>query len=513
MKRFFTLLLLTGFTLSCRTSKPPVIKTTDDGKIEVVFLQLNDVYEITPLEGGKVGGLARVATLRDQLKAQNFNTITVLAGDFLNPSVIGTLKHEGSRIAGRQMVEVLNALGLDLATFGNHEFDLSETDLLKRMQESKFGWVSANVGHKTPTGVIPFTSGPDLSSVTPTWIYNFVDEDGTRLKLGVIGVTLPSNQAPYVHYGDFYQAAASTYAALQAGSDVVVGLTHLAIDEDKELLRRVPGIKLIMGGHEHDHRYLQVGDSYIAKADANAKTAYVHRLQFDKNTKKLTVASQPVNIDSTFAFQPQTQAMVQKWTDIAARSFQELGFDPNTILMTATTPLDGRESSIRHGSTNLTELIIKAVSAAAPDAELSILNSGAIRIDDQLSGPVTQYDIIRTLPYGGKIVEVEMKGELLEKVLTIGRDQNAGEGGFLQLDRATYDSARKQWLIGEKPLNRQQMYRVAMPGFLITGGEKNLEFLKLDSPGIGKVYEPDAQHKSDPRHDIRSAVISYINKK
>jgi hypothetical protein len=61
--------------------------------------------------------------------------------------VLGTLKYEGKNIAGRQMVEVLNAMGLDLATFGNHEFDLKEAELLERLRESRFGWVSSNAGH------------------------------------------------------------------------------------------------------------------------------------------------------------------------------------------------------------------------------------------------------------------------------------------------------------------------------------------------------------------------------
>ena len=87
-------LLLSGliFTYSCSGTKNS--KTAkDDGIIEVIFLQINDVYEIAPLEGGTVGGMARLATLRNQLIEENPNTLTVLAGDFLNPSVIATLSY------------------------------------------------------------------------------------------------------------------------------------------------------------------------------------------------------------------------------------------------------------------------------------------------------------------------------------------------------------------------------------------------------------------------------------
>ncbi len=76
----------------------------NDGIIDVIFLQMNDVYEIAPLQGGKVGGLARVASLYQQLKDENPNTLFVLSGDFLSPSLLGTLKYQGQRIKGRQMV-------------------------------------------------------------------------------------------------------------------------------------------------------------------------------------------------------------------------------------------------------------------------------------------------------------------------------------------------------------------------------------------------------------------------
>ncbi|NJN35215.1 MAG: hypothetical protein HC817_14170 [Saprospiraceae bacterium] len=128
-----------------------------DGKVEWIFLHLNDVYEIAPLGGGKLGGLARVATLRKQLLTENPNTFTVMAGDFLNPSLIGTLKHEGESIKGKQMVEVMNALGFDFVSFGNHEFDLDYPDLQKRIDESRFEWIASNAFKTEGEGIQAFT--------------------------------------------------------------------------------------------------------------------------------------------------------------------------------------------------------------------------------------------------------------------------------------------------------------------------------------------------------------------
>ena len=105
---------------------------TERSSADLTFniLQLNDIYEIAPLRGSDEGGLARVATIRKQLLRENSNTITVLAGDFVSPSLIGTLSYrdpltqQNQKIAGKQMVDVLSRMGLDYVTFGNHEFDI-----------------------------------------------------------------------------------------------------------------------------------------------------------------------------------------------------------------------------------------------------------------------------------------------------------------------------------------------------------------------------------------------------
>ena len=122
MKYFKSILffLSTLVVLSC---------SSDDGKISFTLLQLNDVYEISSIQGGKFGGMARVKTIHKELLKENKNTLLVMAGDFLNPSLIGTMKYNGERIRGKQMVEVMNAMNFDLAAIGNHEFDLSKKDL------------------------------------------------------------------------------------------------------------------------------------------------------------------------------------------------------------------------------------------------------------------------------------------------------------------------------------------------------------------------------------------------
>jgi 5'-nucleotidase len=155
------------------------------------------------------------------------------------------------------------------------------------------------------------------------------------------------------------------------------------------------------------------------------------------------------------------------------------------------------------------EIITKAMSAAAPQSAVSLVNSGSLRLDDQLTGNITQYDILRTMPFGGKILEADMTGELLERVLTTGKS-NKGKGGYLQMDKASYDDSRQIWIVNEKPLDKSKTYRVALSDYLLTGLETNFGFLKPGAPGLEKIYEPDSANKGDVRNDIRIAVNVYL---
>mgnify|MGYP000957077952 CR=1 FL=1 len=99
--------------------------------VRITLLQLNDVYQIAPVDKGKNAGLARVATLRQKIKAESQNTLFLLAGDTISPSVASTI------FKGAHIIEVWNAVGLDYACLGNHEFDFGDEVLIERMKESR----------------------------------------------------------------------------------------------------------------------------------------------------------------------------------------------------------------------------------------------------------------------------------------------------------------------------------------------------------------------------------------
>ncbi|MCC6459509.1 MAG: bifunctional metallophosphatase/5'-nucleotidase [Saprospiraceae bacterium] len=519
--QYFFLFVLLAFFGACSSAKKTAASGSDDGVIEFVFLQMNDVYEISPLSDGK-GGLARVATLRKSLLAKNPNTLTVLAGDFISPSVIGTLKYEGSRIRGRQMVETLNTLGLDLAVFGNHEFDYDDlADLQARLNESKFPWLAGNAQQKAGDQLQAFVRNrPEGALACPAdQVLEFKDADGTAIKVGIFGVLINSGNKPYVQYSDAFAAAQKSLAKLRTEADVVVGLTHLAIEDDLKLAALLPEVPLIMGGHDHSNMMHKVGNTTVAKADANAKTVYVHTLRYDKKTNTTTVRSQLRQIDSSIPDEPATAGTVAKWEKIKSESLSSSGFDAEKKVTDLKEPLDCREYIVRNEQAPVGKMINDAMLAVAKtNPDCSFFNGGSIRVDDVLNGTLTELDIVRMLPFGGGVSEVEMKGSLLRRTLDAGL-QNKDKGGYLQRAKIRYEAANKTWWINNQVLDDAKVYKVMLADFLLTGNEANMGFLKAarnpngkgsTNPDILSINRPAADDKADLRRDIRLVLIQFL---
>lgn len=510
----FYLIILTVAIQSCKTVQPvTTTNNTDDGKLEAVFIQVNDVYEIGALNNGKIGGIARVAALKKQCQQKNANSFLVMAGDFLSPSIFNGLKYQGVAIRGKQMVECMNAAGFDLAVFGNHEFDIKEKELQDRINESGFQWVSSNCFHKVHNGDAAFQKTNDLGTraIPSSYILTLKDADGTSARIGFFGLTLPFNKAEYVSYTDALTAAKKQYAELKSTCDAVIALTHQTIEQDEQLAEAIPGLAAIMGGHEHDFRFEKLGNINITKAHANAKSAFVITIAIDKKARTAIVNSRLQELNETIIPDSASNVVVKKWSDIADNNYNTLGFDSKHILLNAGEPLDGRESEVRNKATNLTQLIVAAMKDACPEADAAILNSGSIRVDDWLYAPIAESDIIRTLPFGGPVRELSMKGSLLLQILKAGQ-KNAGNGGFLQWDKINFDDSHKRWTINQQPVNPEGVYRIAVSDFLLSGKEVNLGFLNSTNPDIVKVYDLNAS-KIDARSDIRLAVVQYLMKK
>mgnify|MGYP002639527158 CR=1 FL=1 len=493
------LLFVTLFLISC---------SKNEETLEFIVINVNDIYEIDALGGGKVGGLARVATLYDSIKKENKNTLLVHGGDFLNPSLLGTLKDEnGERYKGKQMIEVMNMVGFDLVAFGNHEFDLAYPDFQKRLDESEFQWIGTNIKLKVGDKLAPFyvEKNGTKTAIPKTVTYNFKDDDGTEISVGFLSSTINSTPNDYVDYGDLYQDPINVNKALQSKVDLVLGLTHLTIAQDKMLANSMPNIPIIFGGHEHTNMMVPVGDAVISKADANARTAYVHKITFNKSTKKTTIQSELVKLNESVVPSKKVTRIVQQWNVLLDNKLKLILDDPYMVVFNAKTPLDGRDTETRSIQTNLGQLIAASMSANFDDkVDCAFLNGGSIRIDDELVGDITGVDIFRVLPFGGGINKVEMTGLLLEKTLNYGR-LKAGTGAYLQHHNIEYNIESKTWKVGGKPINIDKTYTVVLTDYLLLGFD--IPFLKAESEGVLKVFDNKLE---DPASDIRKVVINYL---
>jgi 2',3'-cyclic-nucleotide 2'-phosphodiesterase (5'-nucleotidase family) len=475
------------------------------------ILQLNDVYEISPLSNGKEGGMARVAHVRNQLKARDPNLMTVLAGDFLSPSFIGTLKYKDPatgadvKIAGKHMVEVMNSTGVDLVTFGNHEFDIAQSDLQRRINESGFDWINSNVYQVSGGSRQPFTKTQNnqTSTIPSCTIRTITFPDGQSVRVGLVGCTIAFNKNDYVAYADEMSTFRRVVDSIQNKCDVVLGLTHLAKDVDSTIATMTPGLHLIMGGHEHENMKIPAGKINVCKADANAKSVYIHTISYTPATKQVSIQSDLKLINETVPFDETTNQVVNKWVKLADSIMRKNDFDPQQKLMTTTVPLDGREHSIRNHPTNYTELIGRSLIFADPSVDAALYNSGSLRVDDELSGDITQYDVLRSLPFGGPMVAMSLYGNQLDSILTIGTTLNKGEGGYLQLAHITWK--RNRWYVRGKRLKASRSYCILLPEFMALGGENNLGFLKNYS-----YCKPNAFHRNQLVNDIRNIVMAYM---
>ncbi|MEP6675623.1 MAG: bifunctional metallophosphatase/5'-nucleotidase [Ferruginibacter sp.] len=489
--------LLTIFLFTIHFAFSQITKDT------ICILQLNDVYEIGPLEHGNTGGMAKVATLIKQAE-QRYQTFVVLAGDFVSPSVIGTTKIDGQKVNGRHMIDMMNKAGVDLVTFGNHEFDIPEKDLQQRINESQFTWLSSDVVHKNADGsLMPFyKTVPDSAALPTSYI---LTSTNNQFKIGIISASINSNPQSWVVYRDHLEWIKKAYQQVKKRSDIVIGITHLSLAEDKTVMRKLKRLRLIMGGHEHQHNYVRIRKGAIAKADANAKTIYRHLIF--KDGKKIKIISELIHADSTVAPDAGIAAAVKIWEDKAYASFRAIGLEPDAVVYHTKEPLDGTEANIRFRQTNLGNLIAASMMAASTTADAAIFNSGSIRIDDRIEGVVTQLDVIRTLPFGGKLCEVQMTGALLNKALNTSNSIK-GLGGYLQTS-TNINFKEGKWMLNDKIIADEKIYTIVSAEYLFTGQEKGMEFLNDQNTDIKSIKRFDAVN--DVRTDIRLAVVKYLS--
>jgi 5'-nucleotidase len=431
--------------------------------IRVTLLQLNDVYQIGTVDKGQHGGLARVATLRKAIQAENPNTFFILAGDTLSPSLASKL------FQGKQMIDLWNQIGLNIATLGNHEFDFGNEVLLQRLKESRFDWVVANVKDKT--------TSRNFDNL-PSYVVKTVD----GVKIGFVGLLTPdtatsSHPGENVVFLDPVRTAQQTVAQMKKqGVDVIIAITHLPMPEDQALARATNHqIALIMGGHEHSLLQSVAGGTPIIKVSSDARLLGRMDLSIDPKTHQLqSIDWQLIPVDATVPKDPDAAQLVKQYE---GKIDQALG----QVIGNTSVVLDARQHTNRNQETNWADFVADSYREAM-QADVALLNGGSIRSNSTIGpGPLTRKDVMTLLPFGNPVVKVSVTGQTLKAALEQGVSTlNEPESGhFPQVSglRFVYDGTRPvgdrvvSVTVNGQPLEPAKAYTLAMTTFLLEGGD------------------------------------------
>jgi 5'-nucleotidase len=430
-------------------------------RVRVTLLQLNDVYQISAVDKGTRGGLARVATLRKQIMEQSPNTLFLLAGDTIAPSVASNI------FKGQQMIAVWNMIGLDFAVLGNHEFDFGPEVLRERIKESRFTWIATNVIDKK--------TGKTFADTPP-----YVIREIGGAKIGFFGLLTPdtaqfSSVGPDVTFLDPCETAKKIVPLMRAnGAQVVVAITHLAMREDKRVARCAP-IDVIIGGHEHEMLESLSGHTPIFKWGSDARDLGRIDLNIKLPTGELeSIDWAAIPVTSNVAEEPQSATLIADYE-------KKVSADVDKPIGRTSVALDARGEMNRSRETNLGSYIADAYRKAM-SADAALFNGGSIRAGRIFSpGELTKRDVMAILPYENPIVKIEVTGATLRAALEHGVSRSAEEkepGRFPQVSgiRFTFDARRPAGSrlvsveVGGQPLDDKKTYTLATNTFLVEKG-------------------------------------------
>ena len=488
MKKFVSLFLslVMAFTLVVPTAWADEPKEMT-GK--TVILHSNDVH-------GAIERYAYMAALRDEYKGKGAEVILADAGDYSQGTAYVSITK------GENAFDMMNAVGYDVATIGNHEFD--------------YGWeqLKANAGKAT----FKIVCADVLEGGATIFDPNTIIEKG-GVKIGFFGMQTPEAQTkanPALIQGltflagkDLYDCAQAQVDALEtAGADVIICLSHLGVDASSEpntsydMLDNTNGIDMVIDGHSHT---VMKATAETPIQSTGTAFANIGVIVIDNATKKI--------VDNFLYEVPGT---LTADTAVAAKAheiMEHVNMAYGAVFAKSEVELNGAKApnGNRDGETNLGDLITDAMlwsiqknpdSVTVPmENVLAITNGGGIRAPIH-KGDVTKKDVNTVLPFGNTVAVVYVTGaELLEALEASTYCTPEAVGGFPQVSgiefivdtSAAYDANDTTYpgstYYGPKSINRvtiigvngeefdpEATYAVITNNFLAAGGDTYYAF-------------------------------------
>ncbi len=428
--------------------------------LKLVILHLNDWDNME--SAGKVATV--ISEEKTAATADGAVALVTFGGDMISPSLMSGIDK------GAHMIELAEQVGIQYATLGNHEFDLGDDVLKARVAESDFAWISSNV--TLDGGAFPGVGGPQI-----------VEIDG--YKIGMIGLTTPdttflASPGPGVKFEDYVSAAGRDVAALkEQGADFIIALSHGGEGLDRELVRLVKDVDLVLGGHDEVARVYYDGRDMLVGAGAVGEFVAKTTITIDKVEKrgKLRVVWSPTfDLIATAGATPDPK--VQEQVD-AYEAALDAGL--GQVIGKTDVDLDTRRASIRSMETAFGNLVADA-SRTATGSDVGLANGGGIRGDTVYPAgtELTRKTILTELPFGNATVKLEVTGAILREALEHGvSGVEDGQGRFPQVSGLsfTFDASKPvgervvDVTVGGAPLDDAATYTLATNDYVGGGGD------------------------------------------
>ncbi|HEY5000448.1 MAG TPA: 5'-nucleotidase C-terminal domain-containing protein, partial [Candidatus Cryosericum sp.] len=387
----------------------------------VVILHTNDFHgNLVPVidaNKNSVAGAAREATIINSVRSTfgQDHVLLVDAGDAIQGVTIANM------FQGKNVIEVYNAMGYNVATLGNHEWDYGQQVLKDRIAEAKFDYVNANV------------TGVNLG-----WKSNVIKNvDGINIGLfGVITSDLPIIVAPSsltgVGVADPIATAKDQIADLKGqGAQYIVALSHCGYENggaplDPAIAAGAPGINLIIGGHSHTvlKTAAMVGKTMITQTGTAG--AYVGKEVIDFTTYQGKVTRQSVSYElvptvTSVPEDPAIKAIVDGYNN-------QLTAKLSVVIGKALVTLDGERADVRTKETNLGNYVADWMRIST-GADIAFEDGGSIRVSIPV-GDVTVGTVYNVLPFDNILEILEVKGSTLKLALENSVSSYPAQGGW-----------------------------------------------------------------------------------
>jgi 2',3'-cyclic-nucleotide 2'-phosphodiesterase (5'-nucleotidase family) len=412
---------------------------SQEKRTEIIILHTNDMHS-------KIDNMAKLAYLADSLRKLHPFVFLVSAGDnFTGNPVVDMVPDKGY-----PMIDLMNRCGFDVSALGNHEFDMGQALLKKRMSQATFPFISCNMDG----------SGAEIGKVGPFKVL----QAGIDISIAFLGlIQLDDNGLPSAHPSNMKDvkfvnglSKAREFTSLKKEYGILIGLSHLGVDDDIRLADSMPQFDVIIGGHSHTLLNPPKIENNVMIVQTGAHMKYAGMLTLIVEDGKVINRADTVILFSSLKNEDRdVRTLIDNYNN--NKEFSK-------IVGTAEKPLEGEDE--------LGSLMADAITNQMT-VDIAFQNRGGIRVSSLAQGDITLKDIYKLDPFNNQIVIFAMNTDEIKSLICYGYQHEKGID--LQVSGMTYrvtDQGNGQCAKVEmfdksgNPLDPGAEYAVAMNNYM-----------------------------------------------